>query len=162
MSRVLLLPFSLFLLPFSGCAVFSDEDEGPTIYTYDEVTVKPAPVGGFDAITANLRYPEIANRASVVGTVLVHLIVPETGELPDDVGFPDLSITKAIGAGCDEEALRAIRSVSYTPGVIDGRTVAVRMCIAVEYNLDLTVTDFDDPARKRFKTRLCDAQPERL
>lgn len=105
---------------------------------YDEpfiyVDKMPVPVGGlknFYAIQkANLKYPKIAARRGVEGKVFVEFVINEEGE-PE--GF---RILKAIGSGCDEEAIRVLKLVRWEPGKQRGIPVKVRMIQSVYFKLD--------------------------
>jgi len=96
------------------------------------VIVERSPIllGGLKGLQADLRYPEIAKRAGVEGRVYLQFIVDETGKVRDPM------VTRGIGAGCDEEALRAIESVLFVPGVQRGVRVPVKMSIPITFRLD--------------------------
>ncbi|MBO6523007.1 MAG: energy transducer TonB [Balneolaceae bacterium] len=55
------------------------------------------------------RYPEMAQRAGIEGTVVAYLNINEEGELLES------RITRGIGGGCDEAALQIVRNSIYTP-----------------------------------------------
>ena len=81
------------------------------------------------AFTTQLNYPEQAQARNVQGRVVVSFLIDTLGQAS---GYKLLS---KIGSGCDEEALRVVRSVpanQWIPGRIGSRRVAV------EYELPLT------------------------
>lgn len=60
---------------------------------------------------------------------LVLLIVDENGNVIDPV------VLKGIGAGCDEEALRAISQATFRPGMQRGTPVRVQMSLPITFRL---------------------------
>ncbi len=94
----------------------------------------PAFPGGEDAflsfVAQKVQYPEIAKRAGVEGRVTISFVVLSTGALTD------IQVMKGIGAGCDEEAVRVIKSMPvWNPGKQNGRAVNVRMYVPIVYKL---------------------------
>jgi len=96
------------------------------------VVVEQSPIllGGLDALQREIQYPEIAKRAGVEGRVYLQMIVDENGQVVDPI------ITRGIGAGCDEEALRAIKTMKSVPGVQRGQRVKVKMSLPVTFRLN--------------------------
>jgi protein TonB len=70
-----------------------------------------------------------AQRTGTEGKVFVQFVVSKTGEPTD------LKITKGIGAGCDEEAMRVIGKTKWEPGRQRGQPVRVRMTLPVYFQL---------------------------
>lgn len=94
-----------------------------------EVEIMPEIVGGFGEIAKKIIYPEIAKRAGIEGKVLVKAYVNELGEVADT------EIIKGIGAGCDEVAANAVKSVKFKPGMQDGKPVKVVVIIPIMFKL---------------------------
>ena len=92
----------------------------------------PTLVGGLEAIAKQVKYPEIAHKAGVEGRVFVQFVVNEEGSVEDVV------VTRGIGAGCDEEAVRVVRNAKFTPGIQEGEPVKVRMTLPVTFKLAKT------------------------
>tara|TARA_R110000868_G_scaffold285908_2_gene546404 strand:- start:160 stop:375 length:216 start_codon:yes stop_codon:yes gene_type:complete len=44
-------------------------------------------------------------------------------------------VIRGIGGGCDEEALRVVSQIEFTPGVQRGRNVAVQMSLPILFKL---------------------------
>jgi len=81
-------------------------------------------------ISSRLRYPQAAKDAKVQGRVFVSFIVEKTGSLSD------FKILRGIGSGCDEEAIRVIRSTApWKPGVADSRLVRTTYTVPVNFQL---------------------------
>ena len=72
---------------------------------------KPQYPGGSEAmrkaISKNLSYPKEAIEKQIEGTVYLSYIVNNQGEIED------IRVTKGIGYGCDEEAMRLIGLLKY-------------------------------------------------
>jgi len=79
----------------------------------------------------NLRYPAEASRAGIAGRVYVAFVVNADGSIVD------AQVTKGIGFGCDEEALRVIRLMPrWKPGKQSGQPVRVRFTMPIVFALE--------------------------
>jgi TonB family protein len=94
-----------------------------------ETEVMPEIVGGFYSIQKNIRYPEIAKRAGIEGKVFVLAFIDEEGNVTN------ARVIKGIGAGCDEAALDAVKSVKFIPGMQNGKPVKVQVTIPIQFKL---------------------------
>lgn len=103
-----------------------EEDEPEIFFIVEEM---PEPIGGIAAIQADVKYPEIARKAGVEGRVFLQFVVNEQGNVQDVV------VSRGIGAGCDEEAVRAVSEAKFTPGKQRGKPVKVRMSLPVTFKL---------------------------
>ncbi len=106
--------------------------EDPTIYVV--VEEMPEFPGGEEAlikyIQSNIVYPQYAREAEIQGTVYVSFVVNEKGEVTD------VKVLKGIGGGCDEEAVRVVKSLpKFKPGKQRGRPVKVQMRIPIKFIL---------------------------
>lgn len=86
-------------------------------------------------IYSELNYPEEARTENVEGTVVIRFIVEKDGTLTD------AHITRDIGSGCGEEALRIVESMNdlagtWTPGHQRGEMVRVQYNLPVKFKLD--------------------------
>jgi TonB family protein len=106
----------------------SPRDEDVIFVAYDK---PPQPIGGFAAIQQNLVYPEIARRAGIEGTVIVHAQIGVNGEVVNT------RILKSLGEnnGCDEAAVAAIKAVKWQPAKAKGQPVSVWVSIPVKFKL---------------------------
>ena len=89
----------------------------------------PELIGGLGELQKKIRYPEIAKKAGVSGRVFVQFVVDEQGNVKDPV------VTRGIGAGCDEEAIRAIMQAKFKPGKQRGKAVPVKMSLPITFKL---------------------------
>jgi protein TonB len=104
-----------------------EEEEEPEIFVV--VENMPELIGGLAAIQQNIRYPEMAKKAGVEGRVIVQFVVDEEGNVLDP------QVVRGLGAGLDEEALRAVQQAKFTPGKQRGQPVRVRMSLPITFRL---------------------------
>ncbi|WP_192579188.1 M56 family metallopeptidase [Dyadobacter aurulentus] len=89
----------------------------------------------FEFLARKIKYPTAASKANAQGKVFVSFIVTETGAVQH------VSILKGIGFGCDEEAMRVIRSMpDWTPGSQNGHKVNVKMTLPINFMLEENTT----------------------
>ncbi len=93
------------------------------------VEIMPEMKGGLKKLYSEINYPEMARKAGIEGRVIVQFIINEQGEVESP------TILRGIGGGCDEEVLRVIRKMSFTPGIQNGKFVKVRMSQPVKFEL---------------------------
>jgi protein TonB len=101
---------------------------------FTNVEVLPSFPGGNEQfgkfLGKNLRYPPIARDNGIQGRVFVNFVVEKDGSLTD------IKVVRGIGGGCDEEAVRALKSSpKWNPGVQNGRNVRVSYTIPIVFQL---------------------------
>jgi periplasmic protein TonB len=74
-------------------------------------------------------YSEEARKAKWQGTVMLSLVVDETGKA---VG---IKVTKSLGLGLDEKAIEAVQKWRFKPGTKDGKPVPVIASVEVNFRL---------------------------
>jgi TonB family protein len=79
---------------------------------------------------ANLRYPEDARRRDIQGKVGLEFVVETSGTVSN------LRATEALGGGCDDEAMRLIRSMAWRPAFKGGKRVRSIMKMDIQFRLD--------------------------
>jgi periplasmic protein TonB len=104
-----------------------EEDEFSSYFV--AVEQMPEIIGGIQALSRYLTYPELARRAGVEGVVYVLAFVDEKGAVQHT------EIARGIGAGCDEAAAEAVQKVSFKPGLQRGQPVKVRVMVPVRFSL---------------------------
>jgi TonB family protein len=102
---------------------------------FTAVEQNPEFVGGqakmYQYLGENIKYPAAAQRANVSGRVFVKFIVEEDGSIGN------VAVMKGIGFGCDEEAIRVVKSMPrWKPGVQNGKYVRVYYNMPIVYRLD--------------------------
>lgn len=111
--------------------VIADPDEGK-VYTY--VEEMPTFPGGenemYSYIKKNVKYPALARENNISGKVYVNFVVDKDGNIKD------VKLIRGIGGGCDEEALRVIKSMpNWKPGKQNGRSVPVSYNMPINFSL---------------------------
>ncbi|WP_353484227.1 energy transducer TonB [Haliscomenobacter sp.] len=78
----------------------------------------------------HLKYPELARQNRTEGVVVVQFVVETDGLLSN------LYIVKELGSGCDEEALRLVKSMPpWQPGVSFGNLVRVQFNLPIRFKI---------------------------
>jgi protein TonB len=78
----------------------------------------------------NTRYPELAMKNGVQGAVIVRFVIDKEGKVKDP------KVVKGVGSGCDEEALRVIRSMpDWKPAIHNGKAVSVFFNLPVQFKI---------------------------
>ena len=109
-----------------------DEDALPDKNrVYNTADQMPAPVYDLNEyISEAIFYPDSARMKHISGKVVVSFVVNEDGTISD------CDVSSGIGAGCDEEALRVIRTMpAWEPGTIKGIPVKVALAQPITFDL---------------------------
>lgn len=98
-----------------------------TIYTTDEVTIKPQFNGGNDALNTfikrNFKKPKVKG---LKGNVLVSFVVEPDGKLTE------IGILADAGHGTGDEAIRVMeRSPNWVPGSLNGNAVRTQYLVTI-------------------------------
>ncbi|MEM7163178.1 MAG: energy transducer TonB [Bacteroidota bacterium] len=99
------------------------------------IEISPEYPGGVEALKSfianEIKYPLVANKAGVSGTVFVTFVVDKSGEVRD------AEVLRGIGGGCDEEALRVVGLMEkWNPGTQRGKAVHVQYNIPIKFALE--------------------------
>jgi TonB family protein len=106
----------------------SDDELFTAVEQQAEFPGGPRAFGSF--LQKNLRYPSAARRDKVGGKVYVQFVVNTDGTAQD------FQILKSVGFGCDEEAIRVLKSVPrWTPAKQSGRPVRSRFTQPITFVL---------------------------
>ena len=78
----------------------------------------------------NIKYPQIARETGIQGRVFVNFVVEPDGSVSN------VSVLRGIGGGCDEEAMRVVKSMpKWKPGKQRGKAVRVQYMLPVNFRL---------------------------
>lgn len=109
----------------------TDIEDTEDIVVFPERNAEPQ--GGlksfYETVAKNIRYPKQASRIGIEGKVFVQFVIDKSGTPTD------FKISRGIGAGCDEEAIRVIALTKWEPAKQRGRPVRVRMTMPVVFQL---------------------------
>jgi TonB family protein len=133
-AKIGLEPLEEYLLQF-GLAyqvpTATHNPNPPMLYTSptsSTASVEESPVeliGGYKALKAQLRYPAAAQAKQVQGNVTLQLRIDKAG-IPQDV-----AVVEGLGYGCDEEALRVMRTARYRNAA--GQDHEIRLTLPFPY-----------------------------
>lgn len=124
----------------------ADEDEVVEIVEVEEeeevaeeqiflVVETPASFPGGEAemykyLGKNMKYPSIAKDNNIQGRVYVSFVVEKDGSITD------VKVLRGIGGGCDEEAIRVVKSMpKWSAGKQRGKAVRVRFNLPIVFKL---------------------------
>jgi protein TonB len=124
----------------------SDEDEVIEIVEAEEeeevaeeeiftiVETNPSFPGGeakmYAYLGKNMKYPPIARDNNIQGRVYVSFVVEKNGAITD------VRVLRGIGGGCDEEAIRVVKSMpKWSAGKQRGKPVRVRFNLPIVFKL---------------------------
>ena len=113
-----------YLLPKPPIDSFEEK-----IYDINGIEILPSMIGGLKKLYFEIKYPEIARKSGIDGIVIVQFIVNKMGEVENP------QIIRGIGGGCDEEVLRVIKKMKFSPGIQNGILVKVKMSQSVRFQL---------------------------
>ena len=109
-----------------------EEEVADEVFTI--VEQQPEYPGGMGAfyqyVQKKLKYPSQARRMGIEGKVFVQFVVDKSGKITEVIAV------KGIGAGCDQEAVRVIKSSpKWKAGKQRGKAVKVRMILPITFKL---------------------------
>lgn len=101
---------------------------------YEVVEQQAGYPGGFGELMKylgeNIKYPAMAREAGVTGKVYVSFVVEKDGSVTD------VKLLRGIGSGCDEEAIRVVKSMkNWIPAQQRGKAVRSRFKLPVIFRL---------------------------
>ena len=108
------------------------EEVAPEFVTIAEVMpeFEGGQIGFLNYIAKKINYPTQARRMGIEGRVFVEFIIDVDGAIID------VKAVKGIGAGCDEEAVRVIKSApNWKPGKQRGVPIKVKMIVPINFTL---------------------------
>lgn len=84
----------------------------------------------FKYLGKNIKYPQMATDAGISGVVYVTFVVDKDGKIRD------VKVLRGIGGGCDEEAVRVVKSMpTWKPGKQRGKAVTVQYNLPIRFTL---------------------------
>ena len=94
----------------------------------------PAFPGGeaklMEYVGKNIKYPQIARETGIQGRVFIGFVVEPDGSVSN------VKLLRGIGGGCDEEAMRVVKSMpKWKPGKQRGKAVRVQYMLPVNFRL---------------------------
>ena len=111
-----------------------EEEEVVEQEIFQIVEEMPAYPGGdqklMEFIAKGIKYPQIARETGIQGRVFVGFVVEPDGSVSN------VKVLRGIGGGCDEEAMRVVKSMpKWKPGEQRGKAVRVSYMLPVNFKL---------------------------
>ena len=111
-----------------------EEEEVQEQEIFQIVEEMPAFPGGeaklMEYVAKNIKYPQIARETGIQGRVFVGFVVEPDGSVSN------VKVLRGIGGGCDEEAMRVVKSMpKWKPGKQRGKAVRVSYMLPVNFKL---------------------------
>lgn len=111
-----------------------DEEEVEEEEIFLVVEQKPQFPGGeaklYEYLAKNIEYPQIANESGIQGRVYITFVVEKDGSITD------VRVLRGIGGGCDEEAIRVVKSMpKWEPGRQRNKPVRVQYNLPIKFTL---------------------------
>ena len=111
-----------------------EEEEVAEEEIFTIVETNPGFPGGeakmYQYLGKNMKYPPIARDNNIQGRVYVSFVVEKKGNITD------VRVLRGIGGGCDEEAIRVVKSMpKWSPGKQRGKPVRVRFNLPIVFKL---------------------------
>ena len=103
-----------------------DEEEEEAVEFLPQM---PTIIGGQQSLYSKIKYPKIAQDLGIEGRVLVQFIIDKKGNVTEP------EIIRSVHPKLDEEVLRVIKLVKFSPGVQNGVLVRVKMVQMVNFQL---------------------------
>ena len=114
--------------------IYEEEEEVVEEEIFTIVEQMPEFPGGteklFKYLGKNIEYPPMAKDAGIKGKVYVTFVVDKDGSITD------VKVLRGIGGGCDEEAVRVVKSMpKWKPGKQRGKSVRVQYNLPINFIL---------------------------
>ena len=111
-----------------------EEDEVVEQEIFQIVEEMPEYPGGdkklLEYVAKSVKYPQIARESGIQGRVFVNFVIEPDGSVSN------VKVLRGIGGGCDEEAMRVIKSMpKWKPGKQRGKAVRVTYTLPVNFKL---------------------------
>ncbi len=83
-----------------------------------------------DYLAKNIKYPQMARESGIQGRVFISFVVEPDGSVSN------INVMRSLGGGCDEEAVRVVKSMpKWKPGKQRGKPVRVSYILPVNFKL---------------------------
>jgi protein TonB len=112
-----------------------EEESVPEQHIFMVVEQMPSFPGGMAALmkylATHIKYPELAKESGIQGRVFINFVVEPDGSISH------VKVLRGIGGGCDEEAVRVVKSMpKWIPGKQRGKPVRVSFNLPVKFTLE--------------------------
>ena len=137
-TRYIAEPFRITALEpafvlLEGLSSSSDKPDNDTVFSVcEEMPEFPGGTEKFmEYLSSNIKYPEEAKEKGISGRVFIQFVIEKDGSVTN------VKVMKGIGALCDDEAVRVVKSMpKWKPGKQKGKPVRVNYILPVSFKLD--------------------------
>ena len=96
----------------------------------------PRPKGGMKALQEAVTYPEVVAKAGIEGRVFVEFVVDASGAVQEANAITPDDADAATHEDLQRAAVRAVESLTFTPGRKDGQAVKTKMTLPITFQLN--------------------------
>lgn len=96
----------------------------------------PRPKGGMKALQEAVTYPEVVAKAGIEGRVFVEFVVDASGAVQEATAITPDDADAATHEDLQRAAVRAVESLTFTPGRKDGQAVKTKMTLPITFRLN--------------------------
>ncbi|HKB84669.1 MAG TPA: energy transducer TonB [Ignavibacteriaceae bacterium] len=104
----------------------TDIEDSAYIITADTM---PQIIGGLQALSNNVVYPEKAKQSGTEGRVYIQVYLDESGKVVKSL------VIKSAGELLDNAALSAIKKTRFTPAIVNGKPVKAKIVVPIFFKL---------------------------
>ncbi|MCB1178148.1 MAG: energy transducer TonB, partial [Leptospiraceae bacterium] len=76
-------------------------------------------------------YPDSARAEGITGTITLEVVIAETGEV-----LQVRSVGKKLGGGLEQSAISTYRKKKFSPSILDGKAITVKVLVPVRFTLN--------------------------
>lgn len=114
---------------------FMPVDTSYAVFQMLDTDIAPKPIYSskdynFSSFISNhLEYPEDAFKQNISGTVKLKFVIEPSGRISN------ILTEKAVGGGCTEEAIRVVKLLQWSPGILKEKSVRTWMCLEITFDI---------------------------
>ncbi|MBR9975036.1 MAG: energy transducer TonB [Bacteroidetes bacterium] len=126
------MAITLVLLAIIAAPAFAQQEDDEAIdesQYLETVEIAPSIVGGLEALSKNVVYPDTAVKTGVQGMVIVRVLISATGRIDK------ASIERSDSPLLSQAALDAVRGVRFLPGKAGDQPVKCKVMVPVKFRL---------------------------
>jgi periplasmic protein TonB len=112
-------------------SVFTTPEKPEPLLVVPEMPHFPGTIAEMNAfLVTHIKYPREAKELGIVGIVFLSFVVESDGSITN------ITIIRGIGGGCEEEAVRVVKSMpTWIPGKQNNIAVRVRLTLPIKFKL---------------------------
>ncbi len=121
-----------FGVALPAAAQTASAPQADLIFVEEEARPKNGMEEFYKHVRQHMHYPDSAMQAGIKGRVFVQFVVEADGSISN------IKVLRGIGKGCDEEAIRLIKtSPNWQPARYKGKTVATEVSLPIRFGTEI-------------------------